>query len=39
MPQTPQVIDVQRPSNGGEAIDNLAVWYVLVICDRRNGRM
>lgn len=21
------VVDVQRPANGGEAIDNLAMWY------------
>lgn len=25
------IIDVQRPANGGEAIDNLAQWYVAAL--------
>lgn len=27
------VIDVQRPANGGEAIDNIATWYVWPACE------
>lgn len=26
-----EVIDVQRPANGGEAIDNIATWYVVFV--------